>query len=402
MTFLATRAARRAAHILTVLLLMACGLFVLFFNIYADSANFDGLGKLSDLGVTRFAIGWIPLLALPFYRRSPLVVMAIGAISALFAHNDPFVLAVGLTVWMSRTESTAHKWLSGAGIAAITANGIIHLVQIQHWQDSSYISIGRILIALQSALAILLSIGISSYVRERRRTRAAEYQAKYAQNENRDLHDDLARQQEREELAREVHDTLASRLSTIAMQAGSLEDDSDPELHEAAQAVRVNASRALDDLRSLLVSLRKGRTTDVPPPSIVHGSLADVVALMDDANHSGLTIRPFVALDDYQYASDALHRAVYRITQEALVNALRYSSDQIIDVHIEGNPASGIRMEFHNRYSETATFTGGAGKGLLGIEERLALLGGTLVRTQADGWFSLKIGLPWRSAEIPA
>ncbi|WP_258934507.1 hypothetical protein [Nesterenkonia pannonica] len=100
-------------------------------------------------------------------------------------------------------------------------------------------------------------------------------------------------------------------------------------------------------------------------------------------------------LDGYSSAPEALQRGIFRITQEALTNALRHSSDRAADCRIVGDPERGVRLEVSSRSSGPSTFAGGSGTGLIGIRERAELLGGRADVTHEDHMFHLRVELPW-------
>ncbi|SNU01054.1 Signal transduction histidine kinase [Ruaniaceae bacterium KH17] len=393
------RWALRFGRILAVILMIAVGLVLLSFAILADSRNTLPDGEtLTNLGLVRFACGFFALFLIPFYRRTPLLLIGAGALCAVGVGTDPFVLAIGLTVWLGRAEKRWEWWVFGGGMAAILVSAVRMLLMVRLQADDVR-EVGMIAIPVLLVLCLCLIVGIGMWSRQRKRTEVAAASADKAQRSADQLAGDLARQREREDLAREVHDTLASRLSAIALQTGSLEDVArkagDPELDDAMRAVRANATSALGDLRSLLSSLRAGGA-QAQSPSAPPAGISDINDLFTDASAAGLSITPYVVLDGFAEAPDGLRRAVIRITQEALTNALRHSSDKAVSVRIEGAPGQGIRLEYRNRYGYGPDeFDDGAGSGLHGVAERARLVGGRAQYSRSNGEFALAVELPW-------
>lgn len=382
-----------------VVVMMVVGAAVLSLALMAVPSNVEpGTTMLSDLGLIRFLFGFLALFLLPFYRRVPLLLIGVGVFCAVILGNDPFVLAVGLAVWVGRAQKRWEWWVAGIALAAIVANALRLTLVVLHGPDDDR-ALGVTTIVSLLLLCVSAVVGIGLWIRQRKKTDAVAATAYAAQRNTAQLADELTRQREREELAREVHDTLASRLSAIALQTGSLESAArgvdDPILNEAMSTVRENASNALGDLRTLLTSLRAGGAP-VAAPHTPPGGLRDVQDLFDDAAAAGLSISPYVVVESFSEAPDSVRRAVVRITQEALTNALRHSSDRAVNVRIEGGPGRGLRLEFANRYGYgPEEFDGGSHSGLLGVEERAQLVGGVARHQRSDGRFVLSADLPW-------
>src|SRR5690606_41357925 len=93
----------------------------------------------------------------------------------------------------------------------------------------------------------------------------------------------------------------------------------------------------------------------------------------------------------------ALQRAVYRILQEALTNALRHGDGGGVSVRLAWL-ADEVRLEVRNRVPAGATATG-AGHGVIGMRERAQLAGGRLEADAEDGCFAVRATLPPGAAE---
>ena len=203
----------------------------------------------------------------------------------------------------------------GFGFAALLANFFLHLWRLSSWPQDGAV-VGRWVVAVLAVATFALVVSIGLGLRQRAVAQAAEASAAAASSRNDALSDELTRQREREDLAREVHDTLASRLTAISLQAGTLEDQTKgvaPDLSNTARTVRHSTSEALSDLRSLLSSLREGGAAVGGPSQTAGADLTDLVNLVEDAAANGLQVRPVIALDGYQSAPDALKRAVFAL-----------------------------------------------------------------------------------------
>ena len=191
---------------------------------------------------------------------------------------------------------------------------------------------------------------------------------------------------EREQLARDLHDTVAHHVSAIAIQAqaGTAVAPHDPAA--AAEVLRViegEASRTLDEMRSMVRVLRRADAAELAPAP----GIADVRRLAQVAN-GGPAVE--VRVDGEADADDlppAVGAAVFRIAQEAVTNARRHARHATrIDVHVQAD-ADGVRLEVRDDGEPAASAS--AGYGLTGMAERAALLGGTCTAGSAPdgrGW----------------
>lgn len=187
---------------------------------------------------------------------------------------------------------------------------------------------------------------------------------------------DQVKLREREQLARELHDTVAHHVSAIAVQAqaGRIVAGSDPAAAiEALEVIESEASRTLAEMRTMVGALRQGEEADLAPQR----GVADIALLAAGSGGSPLVeVAPSGDLDDLPPSLDA---AVYRLAQESITNALRHARRATrIRVAVAGEPDC-VRLTVSDDGDVTA-FNGGAssGYGIVGMTERATLLGGTL------------------------
>ena len=175
-------------------------------------------------------------------------------------------------------------------------------------------------------------------------------------------------EQERNRIARDMHDVVAHSLAVVIAQADGARYTKDPVASsEALATISATAREALSDVRVLLAQLRHNQD-DGPQPRI-----ADLDRLLAQVRDAGLT----VALDE-QGARPELHAsqslAVYRILQEALTNALRHG-DSAKPVQITIDWADdAVELEVANAVRDREVRE--AGHGLTGMRERAVLIGG--------------------------
>lgn len=205
-----------------------------------------------------------------------------------------------------------------------------------------------------------------------------------------------AEQRERVRIARELHDVLGHSLSQISVQAGVGLHlfDRDPEQARAALAhVKETSKQALDEVRAVLGVLREGETPLTPGfglaelPRLVHGAAGGALqTVLDDRLGGDLPDR-------------ATQLAAYRIVQEALTNVVRHSGASRARVTLErSHDALRIGVVDDGRGTTESEVAASGGRGVLGMQERAALLGGRVdVRRRTEGGTEVAATLPWRA-----
>jgi len=215
------------------------------------------------------------------------------------------------------------------------------------------------------------------------------------------LHEDQARMAERTRIAREMHDVLAHRLSLLALHAGGLEVRPDlppAEVRETAELLRSTARQALEELRGVIGVLRDESGQELAPPG-PQPTLADIRRLVDQTRRAGGTINLELRVERADDLPSGLGRDAYRIVQEALTNIGKHASGAAAWVRVTGRPGDGLQVSVRNAQPvqpQVGPALPGSGAGLLGLQERVALAGGTLVHGPAgSGEFVVRAELPW-------
>lgn len=201
------------------------------------------------------------------------------------------------------------------------------------------------------------------------------------------------RSREREELARELHDTVAHHVSAIAVraQAGRVMAATQPEAAADALAViEEEAARALDEMRSMVGTLRRGDQASLRPQQGVN----DLYRLEQHNTGNGPQVVVTVAgrVDGLGGAVDV---ACFRLAQEAVTNALRHAREaSMVQVQVEADNDC-IRLTVVDDGKGAASSTSTTGFGLVGMAERAKLLGGTFAAgPNRDGGWTVTAALP--------
>ena len=203
--------------------------------------------------------------------------------------------------------------------------------------------------------------------------------------------------EERQRIARELHDVVAHHMSVIAIQAEAAPyKTADPpaELVQSFGEIRASALTGLAELRRVLGVLRTGGPDTAPQPG-----LADLDGLLDSARSGGVTVT-VTSSGDPAPLPDGVDLSAYRILQEALSNAMRHAPGSQVSVRVAYLPDCLV-LEVRNDRGQPAAGPrlAGGGHGIVGMRERAAMLGGSLrAGPGADDGFLVTAILPVRPA----
>ncbi|WP_433859929.1 sensor histidine kinase [Streptomyces kronopolitis] len=209
--------------------------------------------------------------------------------------------------------------------------------------------------------------------------------------------------EERALIARELHDVVAHHMSVIAIQAEAAPyrvADTPPELATSFATIRENAVAALTELRRILGVVRSADPDAFAEsdPEAPQPTLATLDSLLDSVRGAGLTVEAVVTGAPRQLPQ-GVELSAYRIVQEGLSNALRHSPGADARVEIS-YVLGGIGLRIINgRPSRLAKPSPGAGHGVLGMRERVQMLGGEMTADHTeDGGFEVAAFIPVGSA----
>jgi signal transduction histidine kinase len=215
------------------------------------------------------------------------------------------------------------------------------------------------------------------------------------------LHEDQARMAERTRIAREMHDVLAHRLSLLALHAGGLEVRPDlppAEVRETAGLLRSTARQALEELRGVIGVLRDESGQELAPPG-PQPTLVDIRRLVEETRRVGGSVDLELRVERADDLPGGLGRDAYRIVQESLTNIAKHAGRAETRVRVTGAPGDGLHVSVRNARSvpaQAGPSLPGSGSGLLGLQERVALAGGTLVHgPDQSGDFVVEAEFPW-------
>lgn len=241
-----------------------------------------------------------------------------------------------------------------------------------------------------AALVLLIPLAWASEVR-RHREAAAQAAEIAAQNELLGrLHAEAEVRAARTEMARDLHDVIASRLSAVALQsAAALSVDDDDVRRSALRSIRTDSVRALEDMQamiSLLEAAPRAPGTDTSP------GVSALPELARSARAAGLDLALEVR-DVPDRLPSAVDAAAYRIAQEAVANMLKHSGSGTgaLSVRREGRQ---LVLEARNPLDPAAAQLPGLGTGLRNMRARAEAAGGGLRTEAAERWWTVRAVLP--------
>lgn len=371
---------------------------------------------LGDLGVTAGAAA-LGLLLLQGTLDDPtpgqrIVVpldLSVGAASLVFLllFRRRFPVAVAVTMVFAQWTATSTLGTAAAAMYSLAmlrpwrtllpvAAANMALITTLFWITSPWDQFRQGIVIFGLIYAVLITTGM--LVRSRRQLIASMEERARAAEEGQRLRVEEARLLERERIAREMHDVLAHRISLLAVHAGALEfrPDAPADQRAAAGVIRQSAYEAMEDLREVIGVLRGdpgGADADRPQPA-----LADVPDLVRESSSAGSEVVLDDRVPDPAGIPVRVGRHAYRIVQEGLTNARKHAPGAGVRVTLDAPGGTALTIEIVNPIPPgppPAAALPGAGAGLVGLGERVALLGGTLEHGRTgDGRFRLRARLP--------
>ena len=346
-------------------------------------------GRFAALMFLDFLLGLAALGLLPLaLRRAPvgagLAIIAVSGLSSL-AFPAACLCIIRIAALRRPRYVAATAAVFTAGMAAGTAVNPGDPIDGEIWW---------VLVAAVVPLVVLVLVGLNRGARQQLIV-SLHHEADSARREQ-DARADQARLAERTRIAREMHDTLAHRLSLISMHAGALEyrTDLDAEtIRSTAGMLRETAHKAATELRTVLTVLREDEAEAAPQPNI-----ASIPALVDSARAAGteitLSIEPALLATGEDAPADATSRHLYRVAQEGITNAQKHAPGHPVTVSLTGAPGQGITVKVSNPISGSPRRSPD-GLGLIGLAERARLSGGSFESGARQGVYMTKVEVPW-------
>jgi signal transduction histidine kinase len=388
--------ARLRANPLLVDALIAFGLTALSLVTIAGGAR--DLGSYDPLSLVLLVLTTLPLIA---RRRWPIAVFAI-TFGATMAHaalaREALNTTLGFLIALYTVGEYEDRRRSGLA-AIIAAVSVAILISIRAPLPAGLSGL------VQTELAILAAWVLGTWARDRRRQlETAEARAGRLESE-REERDRRAVAEERERIARELHDVVTHHVSVIVIQAGAAEralDRRPEDARTAIEAIDRTARQALADMRRMLGIL--GRASQSGSSEGSAGDLAPMPGLdrlgelIDQVRAAGTPVELAVT-GERRPLDPGIELSAYRIVQEALTNALRHAPGARTRVAV-GYGSSALQIQVDDDGASGAVrggpSTAGSGHGLIGMRERVSVFGGEFQAGPTDRGFRVTATLPLR------
>jgi signal transduction histidine kinase len=321
---------------------------------------------------------------LAWRRRAPLVVVlvvmaALAAQSLLLAPSEPYpdseLVPLLLAVYSVAAHGKSREPLVGAAVSGVA---------------------GLVWVGVDDFFLPLVAFGgawvAGNLVQKRQLYAEAMEERTRVLEREREANARMAAAEERVRLARELHDVVGHSVSVMVVQAGAERlaiGEERPDTREALLAIERTGREALAEMSRLLGLLRKeGEGLALAP----RPSLAQVDALVQTVRDAGVPIRLSVE-GERSSLPPGVDVSAYRILQEALTNVVKHAGPAQAAVVVRyGVREVEVEVTDDGRGARAGN---GAGYGLAGMRERVALHGGTLeARPGSCGGFVVKARLP--------
>ncbi|MEU7002778.1 sensor histidine kinase [Nonomuraea sp. NPDC046570] len=300
-------------------------------------------------------IGLVPTLLWRRTRPLPMVAIAFATTSLAPLLTDGDSAETYTMVYLLILVYSLFRWGSGR---EVTLGSTIMLVAVSLSLLFDRITPGDMV----GAFAVMFSvIALGGALRYRATARTREL--------------DQIKLLEREQLARDLHDTVAHHVSAMAIraQAGLATSESGPNAAtDALRVIEVEAARALDEMRAMVRILRRDQPADLAP-----GRRVTDLEQLASPGRSGPSVDVEIS-GDIDGLPPSVEAAIYRLAQESITNAQRHARHATrIEVRVTADDTSVRLRVSDDGDSSPIRPAAPPGYGLIGMIERADLLGGT-------------------------
>jgi signal transduction histidine kinase len=276
--------------------------------------------------------------------------------------------------------------VSRAAFAGLALVELAPAIAVSRQPDRSWGNLTWVLVTL--TLAWLAGLLLR---RPFERARLAEERALLLERD-RERSAQLAVAGERQRIARELHDVIAHSVSVMTVQAGAVRRLLTPEQEkerEALLSVEATGRQALTEMRRLVGLLKEDTVMPMYAPQ---PSMKTLDVLVGTVREAGLPVELTVEGERRELAP-GVDLAAYRVVQEALTNALKYAGPARAWVSVNW---AGDQLELQvENDGQVDNGEGGGGHGLVGMKERISVVGGTLESgPRPGGGFVVKARIP--------
>jgi len=343
--------------------------------------------------ITLYVVAVLTVAPLAWRRRYPLAVfwIVIGLTVALPDHGDttPKLLACAVAAY---TAAAHGPYRSAASISLIGAAAAVAVVY-----ERAISNIPRPL----EAFLVIVPIAAAGISMRNLRARIADAQVRErALVRDKAQATQLATEQERARIARELHDVITHNVSVMVVQAGAARrvmGQAPDQATAALLAVESAGRAAMTELQHAMGLLAPdGEAQLAPQPG-----LAELGQLIGRLRATGMQV-DLAETGAPQALAPGSDLAAYRVVQEALTNAARHAAGSAARVRLAYTTHDLIVEVDNGAGRRSPTVAEGGGRGLIGLRERLAACGGQLLAgARDDGGFQVHAVIPLQDVVEP-
>ncbi|RJQ82581.1 sensor histidine kinase [Pseudonocardiaceae bacterium YIM PH 21723] len=401
----AVKTGGRAWLVDTCLALLLCFLDLFFFSDYLAKASYkapvpaETLAIMLPLTVAAFATLW-------WRRRYPVPVFAVMWLLSVgcaigYVRYWP-ALGVAAGVFAVAAYSGARQAWAVLGLAVLDAV-VLSVRQADFERQQGAGDYATMIIGF---LALYLLIYTACFAVGRWRQRSRRLVESLEERRERSARE--AVQAERTRIARELHDIVAHSVTVMVLQAAGARkvlNKQPDKASEALEHIEQFGQQAIGELRRLLGVLRaSGALPDTTASTGIGRGLADLDRMLADIRQTGIIVRSQISGDPVPLDT-SVDLAAFRLIQESLTNVSKHAGPGASAlVELDWQPGRLVVRVTDDgggtspREQESVLSTG---QGLLGLHERVMLIGGRLIAEPVEGGFRVSASLPVAGAVSP-
>ncbi len=349
------------------------------------------VGSYEPLSIALLILTPLPLVVRRIFPIAVLVATLVMTLAhAVLAIDD---LSSGLPVLIS-VFTVAESYPRRRSIPLAVLTGLAFLA-LMVWRGAIPVGLGAV---IQTELAVLAAWTLGTWARERQAYIGTVEERAASAERTREERARRAVVEERERIAREMHDVVTHHVSVIVIQAGAAEralDRHPADARGAIEAIASTARQALGDMRTMLGVLGPVEITasagEAPEPMPGLDRLGE---LLESVRAAGLTVELSVT-GERRPLDPGVELAAYRIIQEALTNTLKHARGARSKVTVRyGDHDLELRVTDEGGAGERELAGPGQGRGLIGMRERVAMYGGDFDAGPSAKGFEVTARLP--------
>jgi signal transduction histidine kinase len=354
--------------------------------------HFLGPRDAADVAVSALVV--TSAVVLPLRRRFPFHTLGVTLLfyaiaAALGAPASAIVFSTSVILFRIAAHTSRRAALAAAGTAVVLmlAMGFLGSVGSAHIFDTEVI---------QSVLWIALAAAAGDATRSRRETIESITERAVRAEETRESEARRRVAIERLSIARDLHDAVAHQIAVISLNAGLASDalDKHPDAARASlSTIRVASREVLSEIGDLLQILRSNDDPGSPDSAYPQPGFDHLDDLIERFRGVGLEVE-LTRHGDTSGFPGSVGIVAYRVVQEALTNAHKHGSADSATVSVNASP-SAVRIEIINTIAERARHgVVAGGHGLVGMQERVASVRGSITTGSEHGRFRVSATLP--------